>query len=266
MAAAISALALALPAPSTAQDNSGNGGGSADLAQQLSNPVANLISVPLQYNLDTGIGPNDADRSLLNVQPVIPFSLNDNWNVISRTIIPLVDFEAPAPGLDDTSGVGDIVQSLFFSPKNPVNGWIFGVGPVFLLPTATEDALGSDQFGLGPTAVALRQSGGWTVGALANHIWGINAPDDREEVNSTFIQPFVTFTTPDAWTFSLNTESTYDWNAEQWTVPVNAGVSKLVTLGKQPVSFQLGYREYLETPEGGPDRGLRFTVTFLFPK
>ncbi|MFD0981628.1 transporter [Tropicimonas aquimaris] len=266
--------ALALPAASLAQDAAGTDapapaggeGNASDLAQQLSNPVAELISVPLQYNFDTGIGPNDADRSLLNVQPVIPISLNDRWNLISRTIIPLLDVEAAAPGLDDVSGIGDITQSLFFSPKQPVNGWILGAGPVFLLPTATDDALGSDQFGIGPTAVALRQSNGWTVGALVNHIWGFDAPDDRDEVNSSFIQPFLTYTTPDAWTFSLNTESSYDWNSEQWTVPVNLGVAKLVQFGQQPVSFQLGYREYLEAPEGGPERGLRFGVTFLFPK
>lgn len=241
-------------------------GGDAELAQQLSNPVASLISVPFQFNYDTGLGPNNTDRWILNIQPVIPFDLGGNWNLISRTIVPVIDLEAPAPKLDDVSGVGDIVQSLFFSPKQPVGGWIVGFGPVALLPTATDGDLSAKQWGLGPTAVGLRQQGGWTYGALANHIWGIDAPDDREKVNNTFLQPFITYTTPAAWTFSLNTESTYDWTVEEWTVPINAGVSKLVNFGSQPVSFQLGYRHYAETPPGGPDWGLRFNVTFLFPE
>ncbi|NDR56667.1 transporter [Pseudoruegeria sp. M32A2M] len=240
----------------------------ADLAKQLSNPVASLISVPFQFNYDDGIGPNDTSRKTLLIQPVFPFDIGENWNLISRTIIPLVDIEAPAPGLDDISGLGDIEQSFFFSPKQPVGGWILGFGPIALLPTATDEALSSKQFGLGPTAVALRQVNGWTFGGLINHIWGINEPDDREQYNTTFVQPFLTYTTPDAWTFSLNTESTYEWNAEEWSVPVNAGVSKLVTFGKQPISFQLAGRRYLDVGgnENGPDWGARFNVTFLFPK
>lgn len=243
-----------------------DGGEHAALAKELNNPVANLISVPLQLNWDTGIGPKDADRSTLNVQPVWPFSLNEDWNLISRTILPITYLESTADGVDSVFGLGDIVQSLFFSPKKPVGGWILGGGPVFLLPTATENALKSKQFGLGPTAVALRQQDGWTYGALANHIWGVNNPDDREQVNATFLQPFLVYTTPTAVSYSLNSESTYDWTSRQWTVPINLAVSKLTTLGNQKVSFQLGGRYYAETPDGGPDWGLRFNVTLLFPK
>lgn len=239
----------------------------AELAKQLSNPVANLVSVPFQFNWDTGIGSKNSDRLILNVQPVIPFSLNENWNLISRTIVPIIYLESPADGVDSASGLGDIVQSFFFSPKQPTKGgWITGYGPVILLPTATDDAFKSKQWGLGPTAVALRQNKGWTYGGLVNHVWGLNDPDDREAVNSTFLQPFLSFTTPEAVTYSLNTESSYDWTATQWTVPINASVSKLVSIGNQKVSFQFGGRYYAEAPEGGPDWGLRFTATFLFPK
>lgn len=262
--AALSAICL-LAAP-VAEAQGTSGGSNADLAKQLSNPVASLISVPFQLNYDTGIGSADADRWILNIQPVVPFDLGGDYNLISRTIVPLVDLDAPVPGGDDVSGIGDTVQSFFFSPKEPVNGWIVGYGPVFLLPTATDDALKSEQWGVGPTAVALRQQNGWTYGGLANHIWGIDAPSDRDKVDTTFLQPFVTYTTPDAWTFSLNTESTYDWEAKDWTVPVNIGVSKLVTIGTQPVSFQVGYRHYVEKPDGGPDWGLRFVMTLLFPR
>lgn len=247
--------------PANAQD-----GSHADLAKELNNPVASLVSVPFQLNWDTGIGPKDADRVTLNVQPVIPFSLNEDWNLISRTILPITYLDSTADGVSSAFGLGDTVQSLFFSPKAPVGGWILGGGPVLLLPTATEDVFKSKQWGLGPTAVALRQEGGWTYGALANHIWGLNNPDDREQVSSTFLQPFLVYTTPTAVSYSLNSESSYDWKSEQWTVPINASVSKLTSIGDQKVSFQLGGRYYADAPAGGPDWGLRFNVTLLFPK
>lgn len=238
-----------------------------ELAKQLSNPVASLVSVPFQLNWDTGIGPKDADRAILNIQPVYPFSLNEDWNLISRTILPVSYLESTADGVDSAFGLGDTVQSLFFSPKKPTKGgWVTGYGPVFLIPTATDDAFKSKQWGLGPTAVALRQHDGWTYGGLANHVWGVNNPDDREQVNSTFLQPFLVYTTPTAVSYSINTESTYNWKSEQWTVPINASVSKLTSIGDQKVSFQFGGRYYADAPDGGPDWGLRFNVTLLFPK
>lgn len=240
-------------------------GGINDLAQKLQNPVADLISVPLQFNYDAGLGPNDTDRLILNIQPVIPITLNDDWSLISRTILPVIYREATAPGLDSDFGLGDVVQSFFFSPKKPVGGWILGVGPVALLPTATDSALGSDTFGLGPTAVALQQRGGWSFGALANHIWGLSE-GERGEVNLTFVQPFVSYTWPSATTLGLTAEMTYDWSDDELTVPLNLTVSQLVSVGDQPVQFVIGGRYYADGPAGGPEWGLRFGLTFLFPK
>ena len=238
----------------------------ADLAKQLSNPVAALISVPLQGNLDFGLGPGDGSKFTLNIQPVIPITLNEDWNVISRTILPVVDQEGIAlGGANDETGLGDVVQSFFFSPKNP-EPFIWGIGPVFLLPTATDSVLGGEKWGAGPTAVVLKQSGGWTYGALANHIWDFAGDDDRASVNATFLQPFLSFTTPQATTFTVNLEGTYDWQREQWNVPVNLVVSQLTKIGGQPVQFFGGVRYDLETPDGGPEWGLRFGITFLFPK
>ena len=152
----------------------------AELAKKLNNPVAALISVPIQTNWDTGIGPADADRTTINVQPVVPFSIDEDWNVISRTIVPIVDAESPLIGGSDESGLGDVLQSLFFSPKEPTDaGWIWGVGPALLFPTASEDELGSGKAAAGPTMVVLKQKEGWTYGALANHLWSYAGEDGR---------------------------------------------------------------------------------------
>jgi len=249
------------PASPPAEDDA------AELARKLSNPVAALISVPFQSNFEFGGGPNgDGFRYLLNVQPVIPISLNTEWNLISRTILPVIS-QHDMVGTSSQSGLGDITQSLFFSPKEPTGGgWIWGVGPAFLIPTATDDLLGTEKFGLGPTAVLLKQKNGWTYGALANHLWSVAGDDNRADISSTFLQPFLTYTTKSHTTFVLNTESSYDWKNEQGTVPINLMVAQLVMIGKSPVQFQLGGKVYADGPTGSPDWGLRFAVTLLFPK
>ena len=243
-----------------------DGNSPAELAKKLQNPVANLISVPLQNNWDFRIGPADAMRYAVNVQPVIPFSLNADWNLITRTILPIVHAESPIPGGSAAGGMGDIVQSFFLSPKEPVGGWIMGGGPVFLYPTASDDALEGEKWGAGPTAVVLKQDSGWTYGVLANHLWSFAGNQDRPDVSATFMQPFLNYTTTTYTTFGVNTESTYDWERDQWTVPLNASVSQLLKLGGQPIQFTVGGRYYAERPIRGPDWGLRFTVQFLFPK
>ncbi|HSR74397.1 MAG TPA: hypothetical protein VLL31_06100 [Sulfurovum sp.] len=227
-----------------------------------------MISVPIQYNYDQDIGPDDTgSKTTVNIQPVIPISLNDDWNVISRTILPVVWQDDIFTGAGSQSGLGNVLQSFFFSPKLPTeNGWIWGVGPAFLLPTATNDLLGVDEWGAGPTIVALKQESGWTYGLLANHIWS-GADDKHQAMSNTFLQPFLSYVTKDAVTYTLNSESTYDWRSEQWTVPFNGMVSKVMKVGDQLVSVGGGLRYYAESPETGPEGwGVRFIFTFLFPK
>lgn len=237
-----------------------------DLSQKLANPLANLISVPLQGNYDFKAGANgDGFAFTLNVQPVIPFSINEDWNLITRTIIPISYRDYMPDG--SVAGLGDINASFFFSPKEPgMNGLIWGAGPVFLLPTATDDYLGTGKFGLGPTAVALVQQNEWTVGSLANHIWSIGGKGDRQDVSASLLQPFVSYNFGHGTSASVSVDSTYDWEASQWTVPINFGVTQVFQVGKQAMSYQVGGRYYAETPDGGPDWGLRTTLTFLFPK
>jgi hypothetical protein len=203
----------------------------------------------------------------LNVQPVIPFSLNPDWNLISRTILPFISLQDfPVQG-NDKSGIGDVLQSLFFSPKKPTaRGFIWGAGPVLSLPTASDQLLGTEKWSAGPTAVVLKQESGWTYGVLANHLWSFAGDDDRAYVNATFLQPFLSYTLPSFTTLGVNTESTYDWRTENWSVPVNVTVTQLLKIGSQPVSLQAGLRYWADSTGGPEDLGFRLGVTLLFPK
>jgi hypothetical protein len=271
---AIATLLMSLAASVNAQDQPANGSNNAELAKQLTNPVAALISVPFQFNYDQKLGPlDDGHKTYLNFQPVIPVSIGDDWNMISRTIVPVVDQSDIAPNSGHQFGLGDITQSLFFAPKQAgSHGIIWGIGPAFLLPTATDGLLGSKKWGLGPTAVVLKQSEGWTYGFLFNHIWSVGSvgsshDPNHPDVNSTFIQPFLSFTTPTAWTYGINSESTYNWKLHQWSTPINITVAKLERFGKLPVSFTAGVRYWAESPQNAPEGwGFRFVVTLLLPK
>jgi hypothetical protein len=244
----------------------------AELAKKLNNPVSDLISVPIQNNWDFGYGPDNAMRYTVNIQPVVPLSITTDWNLIIRTILPIIYAQSPVQGGLDHHGLGDITQSFFFSPNAGVGGWLMGAGPVLLYPTATDGALGGQKYGAGPTIVVLQQRSGWTYGILANQIWSITGNSERDNISATFLQPFVAYTTKTYTTLTLNTESTYNWKADEnrWRVPINLMVSQLVKFGEQTVAFQLGYRYYADNPysrpDTGPDAGIRFAVTFLLPK
>jgi hypothetical protein len=241
-----------------------------DLAKQLSNPVADLVSIPFQFNWENGVGGQDGLRFVLNVQPVVPFSISENWNMIGRFIVPYLQQPAElVPGSLAASGTGDIVASAFFSPKK--GGLVWGVGPVFALPTTTDPLLGSGKWSVGPTAVVLKQTGPWTYGGLVNHLWSVADTSDveRRDVSQSFLQPFLAYTTKAALTFTLQSESTYDAKAdsgEAWTVPVNVLASKVTRLGPFPFSIAGGAGYYVESPEAGPDWKLRLVFTVILPR
>jgi hypothetical protein len=234
------------------------------LAKQQQNPISSLISVPLQANWDFGLGDRDATGTLFNIQPVVPIAISRSTNLILRAIVPL----ASQPGSGDArvNGVGDVVTTAFFSPaKSGRLTW--GVGPVFLLPTATSNALGSEKFGIGPSAVVLTQPGPWTIGLLFNHIWSTSGANDREDVESTFLQPFVNYNLGQGLAVGAVMEATANWKAdEHWTAPLLFTVSKLARLGTRPVNFVAGAGPTIASPEGGPTWRFRLMAVFLFPR
>ena len=234
------------------------------LAKQQQNPIASLISVPLQGNWDFGLGDRDATGTLFNIQPVMPFGISRSTNLVLRVILPL----ASQPGSGDArvNGLGDVVTTAFFSPAKP-GGLIWGAGPVFLLPTATNNALGSEKFGVGPSVVALTQPGPWTIGLLFNHIWSTSGASDREDVNTTFLQPFVNYNLGGGLALGAVMEATANWNAdEHWTAPLVFTVSKVARLGTRPVNFVFGAGPTVASPEGGSNWRFRVMTVFLFPR
>jgi hypothetical protein len=241
----------------------------AELANELNNPLADLMIFPIQMNYDKDIGPRDDGwRLRTDIQPVIPFHLTESWNFLSRTVIPVTYQEDVDPDEGSQFGLGDILQGLFFTPKNPTSGGIiWGAGPILLLPTATNSSLGTKKWGAGPTAIVLTSREPWTVGVHANHVWSFAGDSDRANFSNTLVQPFVAYTWPSAWSASVQSESIYNWKAEQWAVPVTVAVAKLVRWGKLPVRLQAGVGYWVESQDAGPE-GFRFLfqMNFVLPR
>jgi len=234
-----------------------------DLASKLTNPVADLVSVPFQYNYDANIGANQKGTSnSLIVQPVVPVKLNNDWNYIVRPVVTLQSL-SNVNGYSG-SGAGPVVVETFFSPR-AASEFIWGVGPVVSTPSLSGSHFGTSQTGAGVSAVGLWMKGPWTAGLLAYNTWNVGGSATYGTANNLYYQPFVSYVTKNAWTFSLNTQSTFNWDARRAENPMNATVSKLVKFGKQPVSFEVGARYYLSSVPGGPSGwGGRAQVTFLF--
>jgi len=263
------------------------------IAKETENPIADLISVPFN-NYATFNDRNRGTLDVLEIQPVIPIHLNPDWNLITRTVIPFASWSGVFPSTG--TGLGDVVQSFFLSPARPTpSGVVWGAGPVFLYPTATNSFFASRQWGAGPTGAIMLLNGPWTYGLLANHIWSLTdvpsptsgaavlptvttEAEETEEmiaegpttpgrwrINTTFLQPVVSYTFATQTTVFLSSESTYNWTTRQWTVPINAGVNQLVRLGGQTIQIGGLIRYYAERPTGGPNWGMQFRATWVLP-
>ncbi len=239
----------------------------AELAKKLANPVASLISVPFQNNMDAGIGEFNGTRNTLNIQPVIPIKLSAAVNLITRIVLPVVSQHDIYGEGTQQSGLSDAVASAFFSPAEAKNGLIWGAGPAFLIPAATDDLLGTKKFGVGPTALVLKQTNGWTIGALVNQLWSVAGDEDRPDVNQLFLQPFVNYNWKSGAGMGVNSEVTQNWEGNTTSAFINPTVSGVTKLGKQIVSLVVGPRIQVAAPEGTKaDFGVRTVIVFVFPK
>jgi hypothetical protein len=241
-----------------------------ELAKLAQNPVGKLISLPFQNNTNLNFGPEEGTQNVLNIQPVIPISVNQDWNVITRTIVPVISMPPLFPGDDRTNGLGDTVFTAFLSPAKP-GKWIWGAGPVVQIPTNTDAELGNKNWGLGPSAVLLHldHDSPWVYGALVNNIWSLSSNQRGGSYNNGLIQPFVNYNFKGGLYLTSAPILTVDWEADsgqQWTVPVGGGVGKIFHLRKLPVNTQLSTYYNVVRPDDGPNWQIRFQVQLMFPK
>jgi hypothetical protein len=257
-------LAAAQTAPSS--DQTGQA-----LAETLANPIAAQVSVVLGNDYDWGLGPaHRGSLYTLTAEPQLPIKLSADWYLISRTDLTFVSLATSSLGGARSSGLGDSQESLFLTPRTTTGrGWVWGIGPVFLLPTAADD-LGQKKWGAGPTAGAIKQEGPWTAGVLVNHIWSFAGDSRADRISATYLQPLVSYTARTATTLTLTAENTYDWTHHAWTVPVDVTLAQLFEAKPHglpvPIQIEAGYRFYPAYPGPHPDGGVRLNLTVLIPK
>ncbi|WP_164112972.1 MULTISPECIES: hypothetical protein [Sphingobacterium] len=253
-------LLMAFSTKLSAQDDA------AELAKKLSNPVGALISVPLQNNLEHGIGVHKGSRYTLNVQPVIPFVITENLNLITRTIIPVVSQYNVTGASTAESGLSDIVASAFLSPRN-AKGLIWGAGPVFLIPSGSHEYLTGKKIGVGPTAILLKQANGWTYGTLINQIWSVAGSSSRNDISRMYMNPFISHNWKSGAGMNLNVDWTQDWKDNTGNVSLTTMFTGVTSFGNQRVSLGVGPRFNLYAPEAVKSRfGIRANLVFIFPK
>jgi hypothetical protein len=259
------AICLLVSGPAHAQDKSDDE--NETLAKKLSNPISDLVSVPFQFNWQEKVGPLELSQFILNVQPVIPFELNRDWNLILRVIVPFVGQPPFSTGDLGEFGIGDMTTSFFFSPQSK-NGFTVGFGPAFVTPQSYEPTISSGKYSAGPTFVALKQSGKLTIGALWNQVWSFAGDSRRSSVNQMFLQPFFAYQARKTITLTVQSETTADWHAttDNWTVPINFQIAKLSSFGVFPASYQLGVGVYPVHPSLGPQWKIRAAIIILLPR
>jgi hypothetical protein len=256
----VTALCLVTP-PVRAQETS-------EIAKQAQNPIASLISVPIENDFNPQTGFKKEDSYVLEFKPVVPFRLSDDWTLITRTIIPVVQVPDLAPGVEGTAGVGDVQLSLFLSPAK-VGPVIWGAGPVVSFPTASQEILGTKKVSLGPTVVVLRIQGHWLFGTLVQNLFSVAGPAARPDVNQMLMQPFANYNLKHGWYLTSSPIITANWNvnpSQRWVVPVGGGVGKIVHFGKLPVNIYAQFFRNVESPTGTTHWSARFQAQLLFPK
>jgi hypothetical protein len=242
----------------------------ADQAKQSQNPIADLISVPFQNNTNLNAGPERGTLNVLNVEPVVPVSVGSDWEVITRTILPVISEPPLTPGGSRTNGIGDTLFSAFLSPRTS-RGWIWGVGPAIQAPIHSDAVLGNNNWGLGPTFVVLHLEAGspWVYGVLANNVWSIGNSRVSRAYNNGLMQPFVDYNLGHGTYLVSAPIVTVNWKAagsQQWTVPLGGGIGQIVHFGKLPVNMQLSGYYNVARPTEGPNWQVRTQIQFLFPK
>jgi len=245
----------------------GQEAGEGELAKASQNPVGDLISLPFQNNTNFDVGPGGDVQNILNIQPVWPIALNTDWNLITRTIIPVVSQPEFVSNDGRTTGLGDTVFTAFLSPRK-AGKLIWGAGPALLLPTATDDVLGADKWGLGPSAVLLTMRGPWVVGSLFSNVWSVGG-SGAADVNLFTWQYFVNYNLPGGTYLTSAPVINANWEADggnRWTVPFGGGIGKIFRVGKQPMNGQISAYYNVEKPELGPNWQLRLQLQLLFPK
>jgi len=241
-----------------------------ELAKIAQNPVGNLISVPFQNNTNLNYGPEKGTQNILNIQPVIPISINEDWNVITRTILPVIWQPALGPDDSSVSGIGDVQFNAFLSPAKP-GTWIWGAGAIVQAPTQSNAKLGNDNWGLGPTFVVLHLEKGspWVYGVLVNNVWSLTSNKQGGSYSNGLIQPFLNYNFKGGLYLTSSPILTVNWKAEsgqKWTVPLGGGVGKIFHLGKLPVNTQLSAYYNVAKPDFGPNWQIRAQVQLMFPK
>jgi hypothetical protein len=241
---------------------------SAEIAKQAQNPIAKLVSVPIENDFNPHTGMSKEDSYVLQFKPVVPLRVSKDWNLITRTIVPIIQVPDLTPKLAGTSGLGDVSLSLFLSPAK-AGRIVWGAGPIVSAPTATEDILGTKKLSVGPTVVALRSHGHWLYGALVNNLFSVAGPSARQDVNQMLAQPFVNYNLRHGWYLTSSPIITANWEADRdqrWTVPVGGGLGKIVHLRKQPVNIYSQFFGNAVYPDGTTNWSARFQVQLLFPK
>jgi hypothetical protein len=241
---------------------------SSEIAKQAQNPIASLISVPIENDFNPQTGIKKDDSYVLELKPVIPVRLSNDWTMITRTVIPVIQVPDLAPGVDGTAGVGDVQLSLFLSPAK-AGAVIWGAGPVISFPTASQEILGTKKVSVGPTVVVLRSQGHWLFGTLVQNLFSVAGPAARPDVNQMLLQPFANYNLRHGWYLTSSPIITANWEVspnQRWVVPVGGGVGKIVHFGKLPVNMYTQFFRNVERPDGTTHWSARFQAQLLFPK